>query len=117
MVQMDNLLVHMHAFNLYPAYYKIPRDLAQKIPFFEMRNGKIYVANAFNKAKYREFAQFWLPICVINESMWLVFIGVHTFIFSCQIIVKEKMGSFAHTSISSKRRRSIAEENLYWSHK
>jgi hypothetical protein len=70
MAQVDNLLVQMNMFSLYPSYYKIPRDLAKKIPFFEIRAGKIYVSNAFDKSKYKDFAQFWLPICVINEMTW-----------------------------------------------
>ena len=60
----------MQMFNLYPSNYKLPRDLVQKIPFFEHRNGKVYVSPAFNKSKYKDFAQFWLPVCVLNESMW-----------------------------------------------
>lgn len=70
MVQVDNLLIHMQMFNLYPAYYRIPRDLTQKVPFFEAKAGKIFVNSLFNKTKYKDFAQFWLPICIINESMW-----------------------------------------------
>lgn len=78
LVQVDNLLVHMHMFNLHPANYKIPRDLAQKVPFFELRNGKVFVTDKFTRAKYNEFAQFWYPVCVINEALWQKWVHMNT---------------------------------------
>ncbi|KAI6184934.1 Protein SZT2 [Aphelenchoides bicaudatus] len=78
MVQIDNLLVHMQMFNMQPQNYKLPRELAKKVPFFEQRNGRIHVPASFNKTKYRDFAQFWLPVCILNESMWRKWVHVHT---------------------------------------
>ncbi|KAI6221740.1 Protein SZT2 [Aphelenchoides besseyi] len=78
LVEVDNLLIQMHMFNSNPAYYKLPRNLIQKIPLFEMKGGEIFVNDRFNKPKYQQFAQFWLPVCIINESMWQRWVHMQT---------------------------------------
>lgn len=78
-MQVDSLLVHMHMFNLNPAFYTLPKELRpSSAPLFEHRQGRVQLCEQFKKLRNRPFTRFWFPACDVDESMWQKWVHMHT---------------------------------------
>ncbi|VDM65033.1 unnamed protein product [Strongylus vulgaris] len=80
-LEADRVLLHIHAFNTDPVYYRIPIGVSNKIPIFtvEDRTKDSFVIQTFRvqQESAKTFVGFWSSLCQLSEKSWQKWVHMH----------------------------------------
>ncbi|VDL81085.1 unnamed protein product [Nippostrongylus brasiliensis] len=78
-LEADRVLLHIHAFNTDPVYYRIPAGVSTKIPIFtiEDETKEMSVFVGVEKENVKTFVGFWSSLCQLNEKSWQKWVHMH----------------------------------------